>query len=198
MIDEGYIKFQADWAQKNTITDRNIAELNHWRQEMYDLGLIGAYENGIGYGNISQRIGETNQFYISGSKTGNFNTLNASHYATVNTVRIEQNTLTCEGLTIASSESMSHAVIYEECAWVKGVIHVHHLELWKRLLYQVPTTAKGVPYGSPEMAYSITDLLQNTDAQKQRIFVMEGHEEGIFAFGEDLERAASVILQYMS
>lgn len=194
MLDEGYIKFQAHWTQKNSITDRDITELNHWRQEMYHLGLIGAYENGIGYGNISQRIGTSNQFYISGSKTGNFEQLEASHYSIVKSVEVDRNFLTCEGMTIASSESMSHAVIYEECDWVKGVIHVHNLNLWKKILHKVPTTAKGIPYGSPEMAYSIIDLLQNTDVQEQGIFVMEGHEEGIFAFGEDLESAAAVIL----
>lgn len=196
MLDEGYIKFQANWTQKNSIADKDIAELNHWRQEMYHLKLIGAYENGIGYGNISQRIGDSNQFYISGSKTGNFEQLNAAHYSKVKSVKIDRNLLTCEGMMIASSESMSHAVIYEECDWVQGVIHVHHLELWKKLLHKVPTTAKGVPYGSPEMAYSIVDLLRNTNVQEQRIFVMEGHEEGIFAFGEDLESAAAVILDY--
>ncbi|MEM8525220.1 MAG: class II aldolase/adducin family protein [Bacteroidota bacterium] len=198
MLDEGYIKFQANWIKKEVITDANICELNHWRQEMHRLSLIGAYSNGIGYGNISQRIGKSNQFYISGSKTGNFKRLSATHYAIVQSVEISNNSLTCKGLTIASSESMSHAVIYEECNWVQGVIHVHHLGLWKKLLHKVPTTAKSVPYGSPEMAYSIVDLLRNKDTQVQQIFVMEGHEEGIFAFGKDLEAAAAVIKYWLT
>ncbi|MEL6717307.1 MAG: class II aldolase/adducin family protein, partial [Bacteroidota bacterium] len=134
MIDEGYIKFKADWTKKDCILNEDIAQLNHWRQEMYRLGLIGAYDNGIGYGNISQRIGDSQQFFISGSKTGNFALLDAAHYAIVQSVTIDENRLTCEGMSIASSESMSHAVIYEECACVKGVIHIHHLELWKKLL----------------------------------------------------------------
>ena len=120
-----------------------------------------------------------------------------SHYAVVTNVRIDENQLSCRGATIASSESMSHAVIYEYCDWVKGVIHIHNLALWQNLLYRVPTTAKGVPYGSPEMAYSIIDLLKTTDLQQQRIFVMEGHEEGVFTFGSSLEEAASVILHWL-
>ncbi|MEM9888387.1 MAG: class II aldolase/adducin family protein [Bacteroidota bacterium] len=197
MIDEGYIKFKVNWTKTVSLSAAEIAELNHWRQKMYDLNLMGAYENGIGFGNISQRIGQSNQFYISGSKTGNFRTLNANHYSKVTQVVIDENTLDCTGASIASSESMSHAVIYEHCAWVNAVIHVHHLELWKKLLYQIPTTEKGVPYGSPEMAHSIIDLLKNTDAQEQKIFVMEGHEEGIFVFGADLEEAAAVIGTYL-
>lgn len=197
MIDEGYIKFQADWTKTAPLHKVQIEELNHWRQEMYRLHLIGAYENGIGFGNISQRIENSPQFIISGSKTGNFKQLDESHYAVVTNVRIDENQLSCRGATIASSESMSHAVIYEYCDWVKGVIHIHNLALWQNLLYRVPTTAKGVPYGSPEMAYSIIDLLKTTDLQQQRIFVMEGHEEGVFTFGSSLEEAASVILHWL-
>lgn len=197
MIDEGYIKFNANWTKTAPFANGTIAELNEWRQRMYNLNLIGAYDNGIGFGNISQRLSNTNQFYISGSKTGNFPTLDASHYALVTDVAIQENRLNCEGASMASSESMSHAVIYETCSWVNAVIHAHHLELWQKLLHQVPTTAKGVPYGSPEMATSIIDLLKHTDATSKRIFVMEGHEEGLFTFGESLEAAAEVMLNYL-
>ena len=95
MIDEGYIKFKANWTKTTPIEADKIANLNHWRQEMYRLNLIGAYENGIGFGNISERIKSGNQFYISGSKTGNFDSLDARHYAIVTAVNINQNTYTC-------------------------------------------------------------------------------------------------------
>lgn len=72
---------------------------------------------------------------------------------------------------------MSHAVIYCECPEVQGVIHIHNLEMWERLLHQVPTTDAAATYGSPEMAYSIIDLLQHTDLRSQGIFVMEEHRE---------------------
>jgi hypothetical protein len=197
MIDEGYIKFQADWAKTTPLPDSAIQELNTYRQLMYNNKLIGAYDNGIGFGNISQRVGTNRQFYISGSATGNFQQLDASHFALVTAVNIDQNKLNCRGATIASSESMSHAVIYETCEWVNAVIHVHHLELWKKLLFNVPTTPKSVSYGSPEMAYSIIDLLVNSTAQQERIFAMAGHEEGIFVFAETLEVAAQHVLRQL-
>ncbi len=197
MIDEGYIKFQANWTKTPPLEIAQIKKLNYWRQEMYRLNLIGAYNDGIGFGNISQRIKDSNQFIISGSKTGNFEILDESHYAIVNTVDIDKNELSCEGAVIASSESMSHAVIYEQCSWVNGVIHIHNFALWQKLLYKVPTTAKGISYGSPEMAYSIINLLQSTDLKTQRIFVMEGHKEGVFTFGESLENAAEVIMEWL-
>lgn len=197
MIDEGYIKFNADWTKTPPLPKDEIEELNVWRQKMYDLNLIGAYDNGIGFGNISKRIGDTQNFYISGSKTGNFPILDASHYALVTDVQFKQNKLSCKGASIASSESMSHAAIYQTCSWVKGIVHAHHLDLWRKLLHKVPTTASGIAYGSPEMATSIIDLLEHTDAQSKRIFVMEGHEEGLFTFGENMEAAADVLTHYL-
>ena len=53
MLDEGYIKFKANWTKNDVIISEHITRLNYWRQEMYRLGLIGAYDNEIGYGNIS-------------------------------------------------------------------------------------------------------------------------------------------------
>jgi L-ribulose-5-phosphate 4-epimerase len=171
-----------------------FATLNYWRQEMYKLRLIGAYENGIGFGNISIRKKNTNQFYISGSATGNFHELDNRHYALVTDVFIEKNLLFCSGANIASSESMSHAVIYQTCPNINGVIHVHSLSLWKRLLYQVPTTAADIPYGTPKMALAIVEVLKNHSA---KIFAMAGHEEGIFVFGEDLKDAAKELMSYL-
>lgn len=196
MLDEGYIKFQANWTPTPPLNIPVIHHLNHWRNKMYEMGWIGAYENGIGYGNISQRLDSNGQFLISGSATGNLKKLTNAHYAKVLDFDLNKNILSCTGYTIASSESMSHAVVYQECPFVNGVIHIHHLELWKRLLHQVPTTDLKAAYGTPEMAYSIIQLLKTTDLLEQKIFVMEGHKEGIFAFGESLEEAAGVISTY--
>lgn len=161
------------------------------------MGLLGVYSNGIGFGNISQRWEEQGQFLISGSGTGRFEQLTTEHFTRVTQVDLPSNTLHCEGPIIASSESMSHAVFYQECPEVKGVIHVHNQQLWEKLLHRVPTTDASATYGSPEMAYSIIDLLKNSDLREQKILVMEGHVEGIFAFGEDLEQAGQVLLQHL-
>jgi len=157
--------------------------------------LIGAYDNGIGYGNISQRWNAEGQFMISGSMTGHLQQLSSAHFTLITKVDIDQNTVYCEGPIIASSETMSHAVIYQECQEIQGVIHVHHAALWKTLLNKVPTTDASATYGSPEMAYSIIDLLKKGDLKEKKIFVMKGHLEGIFVFGSSLEEAAGILLQ---
>lgn len=196
-MDEGYIKFQADWKQTPHIKTKDIIQLNYWRNEMYQQNWIGAYENGIGFGNISERWKNTDHFIISGSATGNFPVLTADHYALVTEVNIKENRLYCEGATIASSESMSHAVIFDALPWVNAVIHLHDLENWEKLLYHLPTTPKEIPYGSCEMAYAIQDLIKNTTLAEQKIFIMAGHIEGIFAFGKDMKEASEVIFAHL-
>ncbi len=195
-MDEGYIKFTADWQKSAPLPTALLQELNEYRQRVFDLGLIGAYDNGIGYGNISKRHPEyPDQFLISGSATGNFATLTEDHYALVTAVDIDANSLDCKGPIIASSESMSHAVIYQTLPDVQAIIHAHHLGMWQELMHKVPTTDASATYGSPEMAYSIIDLLKTTDLPHSKLFVMEGHEEGIFVFGRDLPQAYGVLFQ---
>jgi ribulose-5-phosphate 4-epimerase/fuculose-1-phosphate aldolase len=195
-MEEGYVKFQAEWEKSPPMPLAFFKDLNLWRDRLYDLGLIGVYPEGIGYGNISQRFDKQGSFLITGSATGQQQKLTASHYSLVSEVRIEKNWLRCQGPVIASSESMSHAVIYRECPGVKGVIHVHHAQLWEYLLHKVPTTPKSAEYGTPEVAREIIRLLRNTDLKEIKIFVMEGHEEGIFTFGKTLGEAGEILLDY--
>ena len=164
--DEGYVKFQAIWERAAPLPALKLVELSRWRNEMHRLQLIGVYENGIGFGNISQRS-EGDQFIITGTATGHLPSLAPAHFTTVTDFFIEKNTVHCRGPIIASSEAMSHAVIYRECQEVQGIIHVHHAGLWERLLDRVPTTAEGATYGSPEMANSIVNLLRNSDLRQQ-------------------------------
>lgn len=196
MIDEGYIKFQAHWQKGPPLTNEEIENLNYWRQQLYEAKLIGAYPDGIGYGNISCRYQHTNSFIISGSATGNFPVLTNQHYSLVTKVEASNNQLWCTGPIIASSESMSHSVIYTECPEVIGVVHIHHLEMWERLLHQIPTTDSSAKYGSPEMVTSIKQLLKTSlSCNQPGMFVMEGHKEGIFAFGHSLEAASKLLLK---
>lgn len=171
-----------------------LTELQHWRQRLYDQGLIGVYPDGVGFGNISHRYSDGDQFIITGSTTGRFPKLGPEHFTLVARVDPEQNTLWCTGPIIASSESMSHYVVYRELPWVNGVIHLHHLGLWERLLHRVPTTKAGITYGTPEMATSIVDLIHTTNLPERKLFVMAGHREGIFAFGADLAEAGEVLI----
>lgn len=193
MLDEGYIKFNCDWKENSSIQFSDIEKLNEWRQMLYEVNLLGFYPNGIGFGNVSRRS-EKNNFYITGSKTGRFENLNASHYSQVIHFNTQKNWVQCEGPSIASSESMSHAVIYEQYPHVNAVFHVHNLELWEKLLWKIPTTPESAPYGSPEMANEILQLFKTTDVLQTKLFAMAGHREGLFSFGKTLDEAGEVLL----
>ena len=197
MIDEGYIKFQCHWIKAPPLRASQLKALQYWRAKLFALGLIGAYENGIGYGNISER-NAADQFIISGSATGNLAKMVASHYAKVTQFDLESNALTCEGPVKASSESMTHGALYRLDSQIGAVIHVHHLQLWNELLDKVPTSDKEVPYGTPEMALEIVRLFNETDLPQKRILAMAGHREGIVTFGEDLNEAGKVLMDYCS
>jgi len=197
MPEEGYIKFNPQWKKTPPLSGDLMERLIDARQQLYRLNLIGAYPSGIGYGNISHRYElpkNSNAFLISGSATGNIALLDSRHFSLVTQVDIDRNKLHCQGPLIASSESMSHAVIYQECPAVQAVVHIHNLPMWQQLLHKIPTTDAKAAYGTPEMALSIVDLLKDTDLKQTGLFVMEGHEEGIFAFGDSLRKAVRIIL----
>lgn len=194
MSETGVVKFNCTWLKEEPLPDELIIDLNEWRDKLYKLGLLGVYENGIGYGNISKRFNK-DQFIISGTATGKFQKLTNEHYTIVTEYDLEKNSLTAKGPIVASSESLTHAVIYESDQNCNGVIHIHHLELWKKLMNRFPTTKREVEYGTPAMAKEMGRLFKETDLNKQKIVVMGGHEEGIISFGKDLEEAGLILME---
>ncbi len=196
MNEEGVIKFSYDW-EKKPIAIENFAELNAWRNRMYRAGLIGVSENGIGFGNISARIGKSSQFIISGSGTGSIESLTKQHYSRVVEFDLEKSWIKCIGQVKASSESLSHAAIYRWDKEAGAVIHAHSLALWKRMLGRVPETGKGADYGTPELAAEISRLFRETDVKEKKIIVTAGHREGLISFGKNLREAGSILLEYL-
>lgn len=193
MNQEGYIKFNCLWEKTDPVPEEIISEINHWRDVMFVKKLIGMYPDGIGFGNISMRL-SSKTFLITGTATGGIEKLNAAHYVKVVDYDLSKNELTCKGPVKASSESLSHAVIYESSPGTMAVIHVHNLPLWKKLLHHFPSTAKEIPYGTPEMALEIKRLFSETNVAEKKIIVMEGHPEGIIAFGKTPAEAGFVLL----
>lgn len=194
--EEGVVKFQCRWIEAEPPSGDEAAQLVRLRNRLFKLGLIGVYRNGVAFGNVSVRLPGSEEFIISGTQTGGIAELDRRHLTRVTSFDLERNSLTCRGEVKASSESLTHAALYSVSSEINAILHVHHPELWKRLLRQVPATAEGVPYGTPEMAREVARLFRDSDLAEKRILVMAGHEEGIIAFGKDLEEAASVLLSH--
>jgi len=161
------------------------------------MDLIGAYENGVGFGNISMRIKGGNQFIITGSATGEIPELEPGHYVKVNSFNIDNNAVQCAGPLQASSESLTHAAIYLADPDANAVIHIHSIDLWNELIYKVPTTNPSMDYGTSGLAKDIFRLFNDSDVIEKRIIVMAGDRAGILAFGHDMDEAVNILMQYL-
>lgn len=190
-MDEGYIKYSQHWHQAPLPVSDAAATLITARQQLLKLGGIGVYPNGIGYGNVSIRV-QDNHFLITASATGHLPVIGVDQLCEVTATDIPGNTLWCRGNMPASSESMTHAAIYQAASNIQAVVHIHHKQLWTRLLFKAPTVSDHVQYGTPEMAECIAQLVKAASGQGE-LLVTAGHEDGIFSFGEDMQEALQLI-----
>ena len=189
-----YVKFTCERTNGELTPFDGFAELNAYRRELRQLRLIGVDSNGVGFGNLSVRDGTTKNFFITGSATAGIPELRLADCAKVVAYDFERNRVRYEGSTAPSSESLTHAAIYESDAKVGAVIHCHDSGLWAVILNQVPTTSKTVRYGTPEMAYEVMRLFRVTNVHSRKTLAMAGHEGGIITFGRDLEEAFTVLM----
>lgn len=192
-MDEGCIKFNCEWIKDKPILTKKLIELNNCRNKLYTLGLVGSYNNGISFGNLSARL-KKNTFIITGSATGNLELLDESHYSLVTKYNFMKNSLTCKGQIKASSESLSHAAIYECSPDINAVIHVHNIYLWEKFIDKLPTTKRGITYGTIEMADEIKRLFKESNVNYEKIILMGGHKEGIISFGNNAAEAENILL----
>ena len=123
MIDEGVTKYQCDWQHTPALPTELVAELNSWRNRLYDEGLIGYYKrHGVGFGNVSVREGDSDKFIVSGTQTGHIARTDENHYSRVTDYDIETNHVGCEGPIQASSEALTHAAIYALDPAIRAVV----------------------------------------------------------------------------
>jgi ribulose-5-phosphate 4-epimerase/fuculose-1-phosphate aldolase len=191
----GSVKFKCAQVPVEISRFAGFAELNRYRRKLLELGMIGVDASGVGFGNLSIRNGAASRFYITGSATAAIPELAPADYARVVAYDFERNWLQCEGSTIASSESLTHAAVYESDPTARAVIHCHDIKLWGALLDKAPTTPKRVEYGTPEMAYAVRRLFEATDVEKRKIFVMAAHDGGLVTFGKDLQEAFGILMR---
>ena len=188
-----YVKFAYQRGRADIAPFGALAELNACRRKLLEQRLIGVDSNGVGFGNFSVRDGVSGNFYITGSATGGLPELTPTDCVRVVAYDFARNWLCYEGAAIPSSESLTHAAIYESDPTISAVIHCHDSVLWRTLLDRAPTTSKAIAYGTPEMAYEISRLFTVSDVPTRQIFAMAGHEAGIVTFGKNLEDAFDVL-----
>jgi L-ribulose-5-phosphate 4-epimerase len=193
MRDEGVTKYQVVFRPAAPPPLAEVENLIGCRDRLFARGLIGVYPDGIGFGNVSTRIGKTGHFFITATQTGHLSQLHTMHISRVTGYSINENTVECTGPAQASSESLTHAAIYALDAAIGAVIHVHHRGLWQRTQAYLPTSRADVPYGTPAMALEIRRLYDETNLKVVRALVMAGHDEGFITFGATLAEAEAAL-----
>jgi len=200
---EGVIKYNLHHLNKPLPQNIDFSELNSWRTIMLRLYLIGQnpsrYE-GLGFGNISQRVSGTQQsFIISGTQTGHLDPLSKNDFCIVQTADPKTNTIISEGPSKPSSEALTHASVYLKAPKIQAIIHAHCPSIWKNTdKLKLPFTEKKIAYGTPEMAESVTQLIDKQQLNSGGIFSMLGHEDGIVAFAPTLKQASEYLINCLA
>ncbi len=189
--EEGYTKFNCRFRMSKPPSKQCIRDLNKYRQLLYKKGLVGAYKNKVGFGNLSIR---DKHMIITGTATGNYKRLDSSKYSIITGYDLSRNELSCKGQIKASSESMTHLALYECSKDIGAVIHIHSLKMWKKYIGRLPTTSKTAQYGTPEIAMEIKRLY--LQGRFKKVAVLGGHKEGLIAFGKDLKEAYENLMDY--
>ncbi len=174
-----------------------FSELEAWRHRLFCLNLIGEYPDKIGYGNLSMRS-KNQSFYITATQTGNLPHLEVSDYPEVVSYNHESHSLTAKGIKMPSSEAPTHSAIYALDPEIQTIFHIHSAQIWQHLLETNQlATAVEVEYGTKEMAAEIARIYTpfKSELFAHNVFVMAGHTDGVFAFGQNCDQAGQAILR---
>jgi L-ribulose-5-phosphate 4-epimerase len=186
---EGVIKYNTSkQVKKNSVSKKDFEKIEKYRRKLNRLNLIGCYDNGIGFGNISM-LGADGRIVITASQTGHLKSLHQKHYAKL--LRYDTGTMTLryEGVGKASSETLTHCSIYESIRGAQAVIHIHNEKLWRALMDAgYPTVDESVEYGTKEMADAVRELFKKS-SKTSGIFATAGHFEGVFVFSSGIKNA---------
>ena len=187
---------------------RLFAELQAWRQILFQLNLIGQDPlryDGAGYGNVSARVPPHGRgrgqraFLVTGTQTGGRLTLGPQDYCIVESYDIMANRVASSGQTSPSSESMTHGSLYDANPGIRFVFHGHIPLIWrnaKRL--QLPCTAPTTAYGTVQMAREVSALYRGSTLHEKRVLVMLGHEDGVVSFGRTASEAGEVLVNTLA
>jgi len=193
---DGVIKYNFDFQPSKPLEVFQFCEIETVRERLYVLGLIGAYANGVGYGNISQRVSK-NSFVITGTQTGHLNNLEAEHYSLVEAYEDKAFYLKSSGAIKPSSEALTHGTIYNLSSEIGAVIHIHSKAIWNFMLKNEYLKSKNVAYGTVEMIDEVNHIFSTLDPLSNPKFVMLGHEEGVITFGRDLAEAELILFEVL-
>ncbi len=201
---EGVIHFQA--AHTRTPLDPALAPaaaaLGGWRAVLMALGFVGvdpARYGGVGFGNLSERVppfrgprGQKSAFLVTATQLGDKRSFDLDDACVVEAWDLRRNRVTSRGTSLPSSESLTHGAVYDAVPHARAVLHVHAPPIFRAAAaLALPATRAEVGYGTVAMAEEVARLWTSARLREVRVFVMGGHEDGVVAFGADLDDAGA-------
>jgi len=209
---EGVIRFEAVH-ERRPLDERLHGEaaraLAAWREILARLGLLGqdpARYGGLGYGNVSARIGPfgavprgRRRFLVTGTQTGGRRQLSLEDFCVVEDYDLARNRVRCAGPVAPSSESLTHGALYDVAPGARVVLHAHAPEIWRRArALGLPATRPEAPNGTPAMALEVQRLCRETPLVAPGVLVMGGHEDGVLAFGVSAAEAGLTLVRQLA
>lgn len=206
---EGVIRFDVRHDSR-PIDERMFAEtartLAAWREILAHLRLLGrdpARYEGLGYGNVSARVGPfgdvargRRRFLVTGSQTAGLAHATLREFCLVEAWDVAANAVTSRGLVPPSSESLTHAALYDASPATRVVLHAHAPDLWRQArALGIPVTDPAAANGTPAMAVEVARLYREGTLASTRIAAMGGHEDGVIALGTTAEEAGGVLVR---
>lgn len=202
-----FINFHENKELSPTRFSSLIASLSAWRAFMVAQGMLGQDQTryyGVGFGNISARIGPYSgpkgirPFVISGTQTNALPKVGLAHFSIVTSYDINGNALQSCGPVAPSSESLTHGAIYDLSSSVRFVMHGHAPLLFGyRSELNIPTTGPDIPYGTVAMAREMRRLYGESTLPEKRILAMDAHEDGVITFGKTAWEAGHAMLRHL-
>ena len=194
---EGVIKYRLDYTPAPAMDAAGLRDLIDWHARCRALGVVGRDPDrylGYAYGNLSRRLEQG--FVVSCTQTGGKSTLTPDDYAVVLDCDFERNRVCARGPAKPSSEALTHGAVYAADDAVCAVIHGHTPLIWRRAeALGLPVTPADVAYGTPEMASAVHDQVLRLGGRG--LLVMGGHEDGVIAYGPDLDVAGALFAAAM-
>lgn len=202
---DGEISFCLKYEQNISLPEQNLTPLIAWRETLYRMQLIGKSAHkydGMGYGTVSQRVQnellEThpNAFFVTGALSGQFKKITPRHFSFVRSLNVEQNQVEAEGPCKPTSEALTLGALYQIDPSIQYAIHFHSPELWYMAgVLGIVETDDSLDYGTPQLAQEIANLHKGGALNECPMISIRGHQDGIIAFGANLDEVASLIIQ---
>ncbi len=209
---EGVIRFEVDHAWRD-LDPRALGvaarTLGAWRELLARLGLVGRHParyEGLGYGNVSARIGPfgaaprgRRRFLVTGSQTGGRERLGLEDFCVVERWELATNRVTSFGRVPPSSESLTHGAVYDAAPAARVVLHAHCPEIWRAArALGLPVSDPAAANGTPAMAQEVLRLWRESALPGIGMLALGGHEDGVLAFGHTPEEAGGILVRQLA